>query len=681
MSTKKTQETKSGRKKSAAEIEMPKAETLEKEVREEKLVEKTKAGSKVRKGAMPACLRVLISFLWLVVMAGVFTWFIFWQQNMGNMTKTWKFIEEKPVLTEYSYVIVLLLMCVVATVLWRPFLATGISFSIVSVLMYINTQKYLYRNAPLLPEDFLLADQAGTVMQFVDPWSVTRLVLGIILVLVGSGILEHGIRKIFGRNTKDKAWWERHSIVPRVSLTLVVLAVLTIFARPVLHYEDQTAEEDRDWITDLRFDRWNQKEDLERNGFVLAFLYNLGRFQEVAPDNYNEGEVQRIKEKYTQLANEAKTEYARLSQVADNVIVVLNESFIDPEILGEAYAHTGGDIVPNLHAIFEKYPSGYMYSTGYGGGTASVEFEVLTALSNYWAQTTPYVTALAKMRKVPGIIDEAAEDDFRTTAIHPFDGSMYKRNVVYKRMGVETFLDLDAMTNTKRENGGAYVSDQATYNEILDVLKDGEDQHMVMVATMQNHTPYDAARYDEFNFSLLGQFNAPYGIETYFETVHHSDEYLGEFVAELDKLKERTVMLWFGDHAPSILGEMMESGDSELVDLAHLTPYFIYANFDLDELYTEREVAKMNDAAGFELLADDVTLPIVTPNCLMSELYEVLGVKRPPIVYLSGEVCKENPILMPTYSKNDTVKQSESLQDYRMVNYDILSGKRYWLDD
>jgi len=631
--------------------------------------------------AMPAVLRFLISVLFLVVFAGVFTWYILWQQQAGGVEKTMDFICEKPILAAYSYTVILLVMCILTAVTWRPFLTIGLSFALSSILMYINTQKFAYRDAPLLPEDFLLADQTGTIMQFIDPWSVTRLVLGVILVVVGSGIFEYGARKIFGRDTRDKTWWERHSILPRVAWTLVALTGLLMFARPVLHYDDKNGGDQHDWIEGLRFDHWNQKEDYERNGFIVAFLYNLGRFREPEPDGYSEATITEIQEKYSKQADKEKPKNQSFSEVADNVIFVLNESFIDPMILGELYETTGGDITPNLHEIFKKYPSGYMYSPGYGGGTANIEFEALTALSNYWAQTTPYVTSLSKLDTIPGIVNDTVSDGFSATAIHPFDGSMYKRNAVYSRMGFETFLDQNSMSHTRHENNGEYVSDQEAYAEALDILRsDDADKHMVMIATMQNHLPYDAAHYEQFNFKLLNFINDPYSAEAYFETVHNADRYLGEFIAELDKLEEKTVMVWFGDHAPAILEEYMNSGDLELIDLAHLTPYFVYANFELESLDTEVEIAKENEELGFDLPTQGVDLPIVTPNCFMSILHELLGVKKTPLVYLSGEVCKETPILTPAFTRGGELEETEIIKDYRLVNYDILSGKRYWLE-
>lgn len=651
---------------------------------EDHLVDNSKIGKKMLRQAMPAIMRVLISVLFLVVFAGLFTWYIFLQQNTGDVDTTMQFIREKPILAGYSYTIILLLMCVIAAVTWRPFLTIGISFALSSIIMYINAQKFTYRNAPLLPEDFLMAEQAGTLAQFIDAWSVIRLTLGVVLVLLGSGIIEYGMRRIFGYDIfgreakKYKAWWERHSILPRLAWTAIAATGLLMFARPVLHFDDRSDDSGHDWITGLKIDRWNQSEDYKNNGFILGFLYNLGQFQEEEPESYGEEAIRTIAAKYDELADNSTL--PSLSDKVDNLIVVLNESFIDPEILGEMYEHEGGDIVPELHRIFEKYPSGYMYSPLYGGGTANAEFEVLTGLTNYWAQTTPYVTSLPKAGSIPGLIGNAKSDGFNGTAIHPFEGSMYKRDVVYRQMGVEVFLDIHSMQHTELENGVGYASDSSAYNEALDVLKDGEKNHMIMIATMQNHMPYGAAEYGLTHYALRGAATDP-GFEAYAEGVHHADAYLGEFVAELDKLKERTVMLWFGDHAPAVLGDYVDSGDPELVDLAHLTPYFIYANFDLGELYTEKEVAKMNKERGFEFETDGVDLPVTSPNCLSNTLYEILGVKKTPLLELLGRVCEDAPVLAAPYSKNNKVKDTESkaLQDYRLVNYDMLSGKRYWL--
>ena len=139
-------------------------------------------------------------------------------------------------------------------------------------------------------------------------------------------------------------------------------------------------------------------------------------------------------------------------------------------------------------------------------------------------------------------------------------------------------------------------------------------------------------------------------------------------------------MIWFGDHAAGVLDDYVGADDKWKRDLTHFTPYFIYANFELDDLYTTTEVAKMNQELGFTFPTKGIDLPTVTPNCLANLIYDILGAKKPLIQYVADAVCSEVPVLAPTYFGNNTPDNTETLHDYELINYDILSGHRYWIE-
>ena len=47
-----------------------------------------------------------------------------------------------------------------------------------------------------------------------------------------------------------------------------------------------------DWIKDeADFVEWNQNENYKKNGFILGFLFNLGRMEVERPDDYSEGRM------------------------------------------------------------------------------------------------------------------------------------------------------------------------------------------------------------------------------------------------------------------------------------------------------------------------------------------------------------------------------------------------------
>ncbi len=636
-----------------------------------KRLSKKEALKKQHKWTMPIWLRVSASVLLIAGLSIVFTWFILWRSNLCDAGVTNTFIGEKPRLFAYSCMIVFALMASLAAITWRPFFSIGISFAAFSILSYIQMEKYRLRGVPLLPEDFLLAGNAGEVAQFADQDSIMRLAFGVIFILVGSALLEHCARRVMGRNTHQGPWWKRYSLIPHATLSLVALAMLSMVVTPILDRKNY------EWIEEeLNFGEWNQTDDYKNNGFILGFIHNLGRLEVEEPEGYSEERLRKIAEKY-QAIRAADSDRVPLTEIADNVIVILDETFYDPALFTKFHSHSGGDVTPNLHRIFRNYPSGYMYSTEYGGGTANVEFAVFSGLSNYWAGLLPYSNSIPRLDKRLSVASWARDYGFNTTAIHAYDGSMYKRNLVYPRFGFNSFIDADKMKYTEHDASSEYINDQSVFKEILDILKDSDRPQMIGAVTMMNHMPYDSAKYPTLTFRVQNDSDTRIFAANY-QSLHEADKYLGEFLDELDELDERTVVLWFGDHAASILNLYHLSDDKQERDLAQLTPYFIYANFDIESLWTVKETAKINEELGFEYPTRGVNLPTTTPNCLLNTMYNILGVEKPALFYLVDTICEETPILMKGYFAGNPPEETEVLREYQLVNYDVLAGKHYW---
>lgn len=357
-----------------------------------KVPRKPKKSSQRGKHPMLALLRIPCAILFLALIAIILTWFIIWRTNMCDVAAAMEFIQEKPTLAFYNYVVIFSLLSVLAAITWRPFISTGLVFCGLSIVSFIHMQKFRLRAEPLLPEEFALADSAGDLIKFVDIGDIQRLVFGVVFVMVGVILAEYYVRKFVGRNPESLPWWNRTALLTRITFSCMAVALLTSTLRPILRRE-QT-----EWLEELKLVAWNQVENYENNGFVIGFIYNLGNVALEEPDGYSEEKMEEIASEYQ--AIKAAGDAKRLSWTKDNienVVVILAETTYDPMLLEKYYQHTGGDVLPNLHKIFRKYPSGYMYSPEYGGGTANVEFEVQTGLSNYWTKTTPYVNIVSKL--------------------------------------------------------------------------------------------------------------------------------------------------------------------------------------------------------------------------------------------------------------------------------------------
>ena len=612
--------------------------------------------------------RIWIRLGILVVAALALTFFLEYRYFINDFGRAWAFMLERPLVFLYNSLLMFLILLLFAGIFIKPFTGVGVVAGIVMGLTYAHINKFVLRGTPLLPEDIQLASEASAMSKFIDWDSLVRLVLAIILTLILVQLLNY-LTRHWWQPTKDeqreirwltrlagKGWWRRKHLSIRIIMILVALlgfVTLTDFAR---HHTGQRYE-DIPWLKS-QFVAWNQVRNYDYNGFILGFLYNWSKFNLAVPDGYSAERMNEIAKKY-QALKKSDAERTSLNEVDYNLVIILNESFYDPEIIADYYPHEGGEIIPNTRRLMEQYPSGYMYSTDYGGGTANIEFEVLTGLSNYWANTVPYTDLIPRIGEVPAVGNYTKDFGYQTTAIHPFNGGMYKRNIALANEGFDTFITELEMDFTESDGASQYINDRSAYNQVLKTLRDNKKKQAIALVTMQNHTPYDQIIYDQHQFKALGLEGMEWEtlvVETYFDLLHHSDYYLGEFVSELETMNEKTVVLFFGDHSPGIFYKVNDNEDKAVRDLARLTPYFVYANFDLPK----------------------VSLPTTTPNCLTNTLYDVLNVAKPDYFYLLDRICTETPILAPSYFGEEAPFQSTELSEYELLNYDALGGKKYW---
>ena len=592
--------------------------------------------------------RVLLKIGLVVIFAYVLTFLLESRHFLNDYGKAWQFVWEHRLVFRYSALIMGLSLMLLSAIFRKPWTSIGIMTAIVIIVGFVHISKFEQRSNPLLPEDFLLADQAGTVANFVDFGDLIRVLIAVVLVFVLTALLNHLTERILPvKKSTNPSWRKRHSIALRVAVAAIAIVGLLVTT-------------DAPWL-ETYFMAWNQTWNYDLNGFILGFLYNLGKFELQQPAGYSEEKMQEIAEKYAAL-KEQDTGRQPLAKADYNIIVVLNESFYDPAIIRDYYHHDG-EVVPELHKITAKYSSGQMYSTDYGGGTANIEFEVNTGLSNYWADTVPYTDILPRIDDLRAIASFTKQNGYKTTAIHPYNGGMYKRNYTLPKQGFDRFIDKAEMEFTEHEHNKhgeiGEIIDRSAYNQALKVLRENTEKQMIGIITMQNHAPYPADLFDETTFEVSAKGEneeALKSVETFMNMVHRSDAYLGEFIEKLDVLDEKVVVLFYGDHAPGVFPKVIENKDQKVRNLARLTPYFIYANFDLPK----------------------IELPTTTPNCLANMLYNVLNVQKPTLNYLLDEICVQTPILSGFYLGKQGPFQSTELSEYEMINYDILGGEQYW---
>ena len=64
---------------------------------------------------------------------------------------------------------------------------------------------------------------------------------------------------------------------------------------------------------------------------------------------------------------------------------------------------------------------------------------------------------------------------------------------------------------------------------------------------------------------------------------------------------------------------------------------------------------------------------------MVNTMLNGLNWQKDSIYYLVDEACKNEPILTATYMEGRQTSMAAVLEDYELVTYDILGGKKYWM--
>lgn len=311
----------------------------------------------------------------------------------------------------------------------------------------------------------------------------------------------------------------------------------------------------------------------EEDGFILGFASSCKTIKK--PKGYSTERVQEILTQYDK-AQEKKEDKKTLP----NIIMIMNESFADLKVDGD-YA-TNTTVLKFVDSLNQNVKKGNCHVSVYGGGTSNSEFEALTGdtLAFLPAGTNAYTQYCSRnMQSLPEYLKTLG---YECVAEHPCTASNYNRTNVYNYMGFDKFLSAEEFEDAEIIR---YTSDQATYDKIIQTYEEkkaGTPLFMLDV-TMQNHGGYSTVTEWKEPIEILGK-DCP-AVDEYLSSVHVSDQAIESLVNYFAKQKEPTLILFFGDHQPALEGELSQNireRDGNYMDAKYITPFFIWANYDID---------------------------------------------------------------------------------------------------
>ncbi|WP_270392434.1 LTA synthase family protein [Bacillus paranthracis] len=559
-----------------------------------------------------------------------------------------------------SFVVIYAIYILVYNLIGKVFLSMILTSCTLVILGIVNYLKLIFRGDPLYPSDFTQIMHMQSVIPMVMDyfsWSYIFVIILSIMACIVAGIY----MRRYIQNVKTHLGIRALLVVG----SIFVLYAYGNFANTFMNKVFQKSGVD--------FVLWDQNENYASNGFVLGFISNLDTTVMEKPKNYS-------KENMLQIANDIKKQYSGnigspKKKEKPNIIFVMSESLWDPtKATNLSFSE---DPVPNLHHYIENFPGGQTISPTFGGNTANVEFEALTSYSMSLLKpgSIPYQQVITNKKEIPSIPTALKKEGYYTSAIHSFGRTFFKRDDVYKVLGFDKFNAADTMENVDVD--GDYISDLAMSKEIIAELEKQKQPTFIHVVTMQNHFPFTEGRFGENLIEISGLENeeSKGELETYTEGLRRSDEALQYLIEQLDNLDRPTLLVFFGDHLPSLGTNKSfykengyitnEKTPSERLAMAQ-TPLLMYANFDMP-----------NDNLG-----------VVSPIYFSNLIFDYAGLNKSLFYQFLSAFYKEIPVLRDELKvdKNGEVindltkKQKEMLEQYKMLQYDLLVGNQYSKD-
>lgn len=501
-----------------------------------------------------------------------------------------------------------------------------------------------YRGNPLEYSDML---QAGTAANVMENYSLT-LDAACVAAIAMAVALSVELISAFGLS----CWkWNKKAVAAGAGTGLSAILLAFVF---IPNYGLQQS--------------WDISGFTKQHGYLTSFLaYTEASLRKEKPSGYSAAQVDQLLGEPVAETLAAGDEQEHLP----NVIVIMDETFADLPSIYQFETNT--ELLPFISQLTENTIKGNLLVSIFGGGTANTEYEFLTGNSLYALPTgcSPYVQYMLKQQQ--SIAWDLKSLGYQTLAYHPFYGSGYRRSTNYPLLGFDTFYDISA----DLPNQGyirSYLSDSSDFSNLIYLYEHRDTSEPVFYfnVTMQNHGGYSSeeSAVPVTVEPLDEELQLPQ-VEEYLSLAHETDQAFAELVEYFSNVEEDTIILLFGDHQPSLGGDvndlLADSDEGSYGENSWLISSFVmWANFDIDE-------------------ADGI---LTSPNYLRALLVDQAGIETNAYERFLLGLYQEYPAINANGYYDSALNwhttdedEPEELHNYRYLVYNNVFDKRNMISE
>lgn len=322
----------------------------------------------------------------------------------------------------------------------------------------------------------------------------------------------------------------------------------------------------------------NIAQGYENYGFIYGFSSSVVDRGMSKPENYSEETIADIQAN----VNETKQETAVAADKQPNVILILLESFCDPDEI--KFLNYNEDPIPTFHSLEQNFSTGYLTVPVVGAGTANTEFEILSGMSLQYFGTGeyPYKTILKKT-DCESVASALSSIGYGTHAVHNNGGNFYSRVNAFSMMGFDSFTSKELMDINEYTPNGSWSTDDILVGETIKTLDATPGQadftYTITVGTHGDYPKEPVIENPPYTISGVADEGEANAWTYYVNQLNEVDTFLADLISELEKRDEDTVLVAFGDHLPTmgLTDDDMVSGD------IYKTNYVTWNNFGLEK--------------------------------------------------------------------------------------------------
>ena len=573
-----------------------------------------------------------------------------------------KFIFERPRM-KFNFILIYIVIALLYCLIGKIRIAVLVSMIISFIIGFINHFLTSFRGTPLVPWDIFSLNVALRVLPTFKFTINKNLLFGTVLFLLGIIIYKKLKFKSF-KNGKLK-----------ILVRLILLCFITSF-----FFKFYTT----DLISKYSLDEnWDPKEEYHNNGLFASLFKQSKNLVINQPEGYDINSLTELSKTLIPSKQEVPTDAEETTEVTPevppteevlakkqltdypNIIVVMNESWTDLSVVGH-YTYNY-DSLRYYKSLSKNAIKGNLHVSVFGATTPNSEWEFLTSNSMAFVpkRTVPYQQYV--LRNSYSLASILKSIGYNTSAIHCYYPQGYNRNLAYPRLGFNSFYHINTLHDLEyiRE----YPSDLSTFKNIIEIYENKKPDERIFnfTLTMQNHGSYT----DEiFANTVVAENNMYPKLNQYLSLLRLSDEALKYLLEYFEKQDEHTIVVMFGDHQPyledefynSLLGQKyLDTTSMEAVEQKYITPYLIWANYDIN--------------------VDEFKTSDISANYLASLLLDVADIEKTPYLTFLDGLRKEVPVITGNgyidknhhyHNFSETNEYSELINNYHYLQFNNM---------